>query len=140
MDIPSSHTQLQLSTNFTGFPLPMAIESGFKILILTFKSIHGSAPPYLSNLIKVNHKSSYALRSNNILLLAVPHKIMPSTLGGRYFTFAAPAPWNSLPADLCVVTTLCAFKGKLKTSLFRSAFHNYFLFINIFNTFFFMFH
>jgi len=53
------------------------------------------------------------------------------------FTFAAPALWNSLPNDLCVVTPLSVFKSKLKTYLFRSAFWCifnvflfYFLFIN----------
>jgi hypothetical protein len=47
---------------------------------------------------------------------------MHPTLGGRSFTFAAPALWNSLPVDLHVVTSLSVFKSKLKTFLFKLAF------------------
>ena len=101
--------------------LPIAYRIKFKILILTFKSIHGLAPSYLCDLIKVNQESSYSLRSNS-LLWAVLRKIMRPTLGGRSFTFAAPALWNSLPADLRDAATLSVFKRKLKTFLFRSAF------------------
>ena len=47
---------------------------------------------------------------------------MHPALGGRSFTFAAPALWNDLPADLRNVTSLGVFKNKLKTFLFKSAF------------------
>ena len=89
----------------------------FKILILTFKSIYGLGPSYLNNLIQVKSKSSYALRSNNSLLLEATQDIMRPTLVGRSFTFAAPALWNSLSADLRDVTSLGVFKNKLKTFL-----------------------
>ena len=102
--------------------LPVAHRIKFKILILTFKSIYGLAPSYLSDLVKVKHTSSYSLRSNSSLLLEVPRETMRPTLGGRSFTSSAPALWNSLPADLRIITTLGVFKSKLKTFLFRSAF------------------
>jgi len=42
---------------------------------------------------------------------------MTATLHGRSFTSAAPALWNSLPADLRVPTTLGVFKSiKLKVT------------------------
>jgi len=53
---------------------------------------------------------------------------MRPTHDGRSFTFAAPALWKGLPADLRYVTPLSVFKNKLKTFLFRSSFKNYFLF------------
>ena len=102
--------------------LPVAHRIKFKILILTFKSIYGLAPSYLSDLVKVKQTSSYSLRSNSSLLLEVPRETMRPTLGGRSFTSSAPALWNSLPADLRIITTLGVFKSKLKTFLFRSAF------------------
>ena len=85
--------------------LPTAHHINLKILILTFKSIHGLAPSYLCDLIKVKQESSYSLRPKS-LLWAVPRKIIRPTCGGRSFTFAAPALWNSLPADLRDATTL----------------------------------
>ena len=100
MDIPKFSHSLQLFYELHWLPIAYRIK--FKILNLTFKSIYRLAPSYLSNLIKVKQKSSYSLRSINSLLLEVPQEIMRPTLGGRSFTFAAPALWNSLPADLRV--------------------------------------
>ena len=102
--------------------LPVAYRIKFKILILTIKSIYRLVPSYLSDLIKVKQKSSYSLRSNNSLLLTVSREKMQPTLGGRSFTFAAPALWNSLPPNLRDAAILCVFKSKLTTFLFGSAF------------------
>ena len=85
--------------------LSIAYRINLKILILTFKSIHGLAPSYLCDLIKVKQESSYSLRPKS-LLWAVPRKIIRPTFAGRSFTFPAPALWNSLPADLRDATTL----------------------------------
>ena len=92
----------------------------FKILILVFKAIHGLAPPYISDLITVKPKSSYHLRSNSSLLLEPPKEKMLSTLSARSFYAAAPCLWNSLPAELRDIQSLCNFKRKLKTHLFRA--------------------
>ena len=103
MDIPKfSHVQPVL---YELHWLPIAYRINLKILILTFKSIHGLAPSYLCDLIKVKQESSYSLRPKS-LLWAVPRKIIRPTFAGRSFTFAAPALWNSLPADLRDATTL----------------------------------
>ena len=110
MDIPKSSHIAPVLYDFHWLPIAYRIK--FKILILTFKSIYGLVPSYLSDL----------SRSNNSLLLEVPQETMCSTLGSRSFTFAASVLWNSLPADLRVVTTHSVFKSKLKMFLFRSAF------------------
>ena len=102
--------------------LPIAYWVKFKIQILTFKSMYGLVLSYQSDLIKVKQKSLYSLCSNNSLFLEVPWETMCPTLGGRSFAFVAPVLWNSLLADLRVVTTLSVFKSKLKMFLFRSAF------------------
>ena len=39
----------------------------FKILILTFKAIHGLAPKYIIELINIKPRSIYNLRSNQSL-------------------------------------------------------------------------
>ena len=49
---------------------------------------------------------------------------MLPTLGARSFHAAAPALWNSLPAQLREIQSLAVFKQKLKTHLFRAAFRN----------------
>ena len=46
--------------------LPVNYHIDFKVLLLTFKSIHGLAPPYISERIPVKDMSGrYSLRSNN---------------------------------------------------------------------------
>ena len=44
--------------------LPVLVRIHFKILLLAFKSIHGLAPEYISNLLLIKRESSYNLRSN----------------------------------------------------------------------------
>ena len=94
----------------------------FKILILTFKAIHGSAPKYIIELINIKPRSIYNLRSNQSLLLDPPKGKMLVALGDRSFSVAAPYLWNSLPAELRDIQSLAIFKCKLKTYLFRVAF------------------
>ena len=53
------------------FPVKYRID--FKVLLLTFKAIHGFAPPYISELISVKDANGrYSLRSNNGILLNYP--------------------------------------------------------------------
>ena len=102
--------------------LPVQHRVHFKILILTFKAIHGLAPKYIIELINIKPRSIYNLRSNQSLLLDPPKGKMLVTLGDRSFSAAAPYLWNSLPAELRDIQSLAVFKCKLKTYLFRAAF------------------
>ena len=81
----------------------------FKVLTITFKAIHGLAPTYISELIKVKEQSRYNLRSNQELLLAVPPTRFLPTLGARSFSSAAPYEWNHLPTAIRNITTYTAF-------------------------------
>ena len=49
--------------------LPVKFRIDFKILLITYKAIHGLAPEYILDLISVRHPSHYNLRSNDELLL-----------------------------------------------------------------------
>ena len=102
--------------------LPVKFRIDFKVLSLTYKSIHGQAPQYLSDLIKIKEQSRYNLRSSSELRLALPATKFLSTLGSRSFTAAAPHLWNSLPIDIRNSPSHESFKAKLKTFLFRKAF------------------
>ena len=80
--------------------LPVKFRIDFKILIITFKAIHGQAPDYICNLIKVRNFSTYGLRSNSELLLAPPSTKTKKTLGDRAFIAAAPSLWNKLTSAI----------------------------------------
>ena len=101
--------------------LPIRARINFKVLLLTFKALHGLAPQYLRSLISVK-TSCYNLRGSNTLLLAKPSVKSKVTLGDRAFAIAAPSLWNSLPSELRSITCLTSFKAHLKTFLFRHAY------------------
>ena len=87
--------------------LPVRYRIHFKILLLTFRAIHGMAPHYISNLINVRQPVSYSLRlcASTVLVFPSPPKL-----------------WNALPAELHSISSLSAFKSSLKTHLLKLAF------------------
>ena len=64
--------------------LPTRVRMNFKVLLLTFKALHGLAPQYLQSLISVK-TSCYNLRGSNTLLLAMPSVKSKATLGDQAF-------------------------------------------------------
>ena len=105
--------------------LPVGVRIKFKVILITFKAIHGLVPYYIQCLIEVKEKSSYNLRSNDELLLAPPTFKSKKTLGDRAFQVAAPTLWNKRPSALRIETSLKPFKAKLKTLLFKKAYMIY---------------
>ena len=101
--------------------LPVSFRIDFKILLLTFKCIHGLAPSYLSELVNVRCLDR-TLRSSGGLVLDVP-KSRTKTFGDRAFSVAAPRLWNELPVHLRSTWTLEKFKQDLKTHFCDTAFN-----------------
>jgi len=101
--------------------LPIQFRIDFKILMITFKAIHGHAPEYICNLIHIKNPSKYGLRSNSELSLAPLSTKTKKTLGDRAFSAAAPSLWNKLPSEIRDEDNFEPSKCKLKTFLFREA-------------------
>jgi hypothetical protein len=99
--------------------LPIRARIKFKLLILTWKSLHGTAPIYLSNVL-VPYNPVRTLRSSDKHLLVIPRTF--STLGDRAFSVVAPTLWNSLPLAIRSCSTLQSFKNLLKTYLYNQAY------------------
>ncbi len=78
--------------------LPVQSRIDFKVLILTYKAVHGMAPEYICNLITVSTPSR-SLRSACSLTLYQP-RCKIKTMGGRSFSCIAPRLWNSLPPPI----------------------------------------
>ena len=103
--------------------LPVRLCIEFKILLITFKVLQGSAPKYLIDSISVLPPSRYDLRRNNKgILLSTPKRFTKVTMGDRSFMAAAPRLWNSLPVSIRSACTKSGFRQKLKTFLFSKAF------------------
>ncbi|XP_068191806.1 uncharacterized protein [Antennarius striatus] len=96
--------------------LPIHVRSDFKVLLLTYKSLNGLAPTYLSDLVKP-YTPTRALRSQNTGLLCVP-RFKKKSAGQRAFSYRAPFLWNNLPINIRQSESVNVFKSRLKTYLF----------------------
>lgn len=103
--------------------LPIQFRIHFKILVLTFRALHGQAPQYISDLIQP-YSPPRSLRSSGKRLLVVPHTHL-KTRGDRSFQALAPTLWNDLPLSVRCLNSVVSFKKHLKTILFERAYsHN----------------
>ena len=91
--------------------LPVKLRIDFKVLLITYKTLQGLAPEYITEIITIKPKSRYNLRSDCELLLQKPKVKSLSTLGDRSFAFAAPTLWNKLPAEIRHARTVDSFKN-----------------------------
>lgn len=101
--------------------LPVKFRITFKLLLFVFKAIHGLAPEYLSDCLKLR-RHCRALRSSKQPLLEVPFSNCKQW-GDRTFSIAGPKLWNSLPPEFYFIDDLALFKARLKTHLFKLAFN-----------------
>ena len=101
--------------------LPVHLRVDFKILLVSFKILHGVAPSYLKDLVSVLPDSHYQLRRNNNGR-SRPRLRTKKTMGDREFSIAAPFLWNSLPLPIRQEISIDSFKRSVKTNLFEKAF------------------
>ena len=98
--------------------LPVQYRVLYKIVLLTYKAVHGEAPGYLSDLIAAP-RPVRSLRSTTHNVLASPRTRL-KTYGHRAFSAAAPAVWNSIPPALRAATSCNSFKTLIYSAmLFR---------------------
>ena len=99
----------------------------FKIILITFKAIHGLAPAYISELISVRDTGRYDLRSNDGLLLAPCRGKTLTTLGDWSFHAAAPKLWNDLLCSIRNNQSLNKFKKPLRLFYLPKLFNSLYL-------------
>ena len=100
--------------------LPISKRIEYKILLLTFKALHGLAPEYIACLLHV-YAPSRNLRSVNSSTLVVPSARL-KYYGDRAFVHCAPLLWNQMPFKMRAETDINSFKRLLKTYLFKRAY------------------
>ena len=96
--------------------LPVSKRCQFKLLVLTFKALHGMLPMYICEMLNWYHPSR-ALRSSAFPSL-VPNRNKTVRYGRRLCDTAAATLWNSLPTSLRCATSVTVFKKHLKTYIF----------------------
>ena len=102
--------------------LPVRARIEYKVLLLVYKALHGLAPDYLCQLLKM-YQPSRCLRSAKKDLLVEPRAKL-STVGDRAFSVFAPRQWNKVPPVIRHSESLPKFKAALKTHLFRTVYQH----------------
>ena len=103
--------------------LPVRARIHYKILLITYKLLHGHAPKYLSDLISIQQPSCYSLRRNdNDPLLKRPIAKTKKTMGDRAFQIVASLLWNKLLRSTREARNLESFKTIIKTFLCKESF------------------
>ena len=100
--------------------LPVRQRIAYKLLLLTFHSLHGLAAPYLAELVS-RHQPNRSLHPSDAHLLVVPRSNLCSQVD-RAFSNAAPRLWNNLPLVMRATDSQNIFKKQLKTILFKRSF------------------
>jgi len=95
----------------------------FKVAVLTYRALNGSAPAYLSSYFNrvADVPSRSTLRSSVFEQLIVPSFNL-TTVGKRAFPVSTANLWNSLPTHLTSAPSLAIFRQRLKTFLFRRSY------------------
>ena len=103
--------------------LPIRFYVLYKISLIVFKCVHGSAPDYLKDLIVLSqpqiglHTSN---RANHLVPLPFPKYCKVSNA----FRYSAPTVWHNLPPTIRSATSLSNFKSSLKAHYFNLAYEN----------------
>ena len=121
--------------------LPVEYRIKFKLLMLTFKGVHKTAPQYICDMFVVrsnryasrsstsiqdinfvNGNVASEIESNHVICLNVP-KTHRETFMDRSLPVAGPVLWNALPESLRSESDLDSFKKLLKTHFFKAAYY-----------------
>ena len=97
----------------------------YKILLITYKILHGHAPKYLSDLINIQQLSCYSLRHHdNGPLLERPFVKTKKTMGDvqSISDSCSPLMANKLPRSAREVRNLESFETITETFLFQESF------------------
>ena len=100
--------------------LPIDYRIKYKVCLLVYKCIHGSAPSYLSDLISHNVVCSSLRSSSDFYSLHIT--IPNSTYEESAFSYFAPYHWNMLPVKVRESPSVETFKTTLKTHLYRQCY------------------
>lgn len=102
--------------------LPVRFRIQYKLCSM-MQAIHsGRCPVYLTESVHTvaSNAPRPGLRSANSSLYVTPR--LRTKFGERAFSYAGPAAWNSLPVEIRDLTDSSAFRNKLKTHFFNTAY------------------
>ena len=100
--------------------LPVHHRINFKIATIAFKVLHFQQPSYLAALVP-RYVPTQSLRSSSSLSICIPSQ-KTAMARSKSFSSNASDTWNKWPCHLSSISTLPAFRKRLKHHPFLSAF------------------
>ena len=100
--------------------LPVCKRIKFKILLLTFKAIHGLAPIYLQDMVKIHVPERNTRTGKQRELVRTSPRL--KSYGERAFAYSSHHLWNNLPVDVRLIDNIEHFKKVIKTLLFKQSY------------------
>ena len=103
--------------------LPVELRCKFKIACTVYKTLNGSGPKYLAELL-VPYRPHRELRPS--ILSRADKLFVPKNnlaIGKRAFSVCAPTLWNSLPGFVKSADSFLSFKSSLKTYYFKQYYY-----------------
>ncbi len=95
--------------------LPIWERINYKVLLLTYKSLDGLAPQFLSDLLERRPECSTRRDNKNLLVNHKCGPLLSVTEPSR--KLHAPDLWNNIPDSLCLSTSIKQLKRGLNTFL-----------------------
>ena len=96
--------------------LPVMHHMQYKISIICFSSVSGTAPQYLSDFLQPYTQARQLRSASDTWTFVTPH-VNTKTFGERSSCYAGPSVWNNLPQTLRHSDSTSSFKVALKTHL-----------------------
>ena len=101
--------------------LPVQFRIEYKLCLLVFPSLLGTAPEYLRDCCTGTQSSASGLRLRSLERTDRVRR-MKTHFGDRAFSAAGTRCWNSLPPVIRLADSVDSFKAQLKTHLFAKAY------------------
>jgi hypothetical protein len=102
--------------------LPLDQRIFFKVCLLAHKTVHGSSPKYMRELVEIDvplsSTNTRAKVQGDCYRLKIP-KLPKNNIDNRRFSNYAPVAWNSLPLTIRCLPNTDSFKGLLKNHLYN---------------------
>ena len=110
-------TPNRTNQSFTNTLATVECRITYKLMVLVYKCVNGTAPAYLCRLIQPKCRDSRLRQPSDLEL----HRPVPKkAIGTAAFGFVGPDRWNQLPERLRESASLNIFKRDLKTHLFSN--------------------
>ena len=115
--VATARAPLMLCVTCTGFRLRLGL--GLRSL----KIVHGTAPQYLRDKVKIKTNTRFT-RSSNRVQLHCPSMPRPrlKSMGERCFYSSCAAVWSSLPLESQSCSKFDTFKSRLQTYLYQQSY------------------